>query len=187
MTTCKFQCISLLFSKVVGIKVRKIIKVIRKWKDTCSDRIIGLETQQKILLAFYASKLQDYREEGLLFQNIPKPKNHQCWPRSPIISHSTKLGYATFCSFCDAGSQKVCFGGAKRVIFYLMTIFSNISTFQNIIIWGNMTLLAVHGNVIFSGWSNICSVTVALAMISPTTNSKSDGYYLAFGSGWCKD
>ena len=43
--------------------------------------------------------------EGLLFQNLPKPKNHPCQPRSPIFSHSTKLGYATFCWFCDAGSQ----------------------------------------------------------------------------------
>ena len=28
--------------------------------------------------AFYASKLQDYVEEGLLFQNISKSKNYPC-------------------------------------------------------------------------------------------------------------
>ena len=28
--------------------------------------------------AFYASKLQEYVEEGLFFQNKPKPKNHTC-------------------------------------------------------------------------------------------------------------
>ena len=50
---------------------------------------------------FFASKLHDYVEEGLLFQNIPKPKNHPCRPRSPIFSRSIKLGYATFCWFCD--------------------------------------------------------------------------------------
>ena len=55
--------------------------------------------------AFYASKLQDYVEEGLLFQNISKSKNYPCWPWSPISSHNTKLGHATFCWFCDAGSH----------------------------------------------------------------------------------
>ena len=55
--------------------------------------------------AFYASKLQDYVEEVLLFQNISKSKNYPCWPRSPISSHNTKLGHATFCWFCDAGSH----------------------------------------------------------------------------------
>ena len=54
---------------------------------------------------FYASKLWDYVEEGLLFQNITKSKKHTCWPRSPISSHSIKLCCATFCWFCDAGSQ----------------------------------------------------------------------------------
>ena len=54
---------------------------------------------------FYASKLQDYVEEGLLFQNVSKSKNYPCWPWSPISSHNTKLGHATFCWFCDAGSH----------------------------------------------------------------------------------
>ena len=70
---------------------------------------IDLEKEQKPLLTlyneFYASKLQDYVDEGLFFQNIPNPNNHPCQPRSPIFSHSTKLGYATFCWFCDAGSH----------------------------------------------------------------------------------
>ena len=42
-----------------------------------SDRKnIGLEktTKNPIYNAFYASKLQDYVEEGLLFQNISKSK-----------------------------------------------------------------------------------------------------------------
>ena len=55
--------------------------------------------------AFYTSKLQHYVEEGLLFQNISKSKNYPCWPWSPISSHNTKLGHATFCWFCDAGSH----------------------------------------------------------------------------------
>ena len=58
--------------------------------------------------AFYASKLQEYVEERLLFQNIPKYKNYPCWPSSPIFSHNTKLGYATFCWFCDTGSHIFC-------------------------------------------------------------------------------
>ena len=50
---------------------------------------IGLEKQQKTTAynAFYASKLRDNVEEGLFFQNIPKPKNHTCWTESPIFSH----------------------------------------------------------------------------------------------------
>ena len=46
-----------------------------------SDRKnIGLEKQQKnpTYNAFYASKLQDYVEEELLFQNISKSKNYPC-------------------------------------------------------------------------------------------------------------
>ena len=45
----------------------------------------GLENQQKPLLinAFYASKLQDYSEEGLLFQNTPKT-----W-KSPMLTQIT--------------------------------------------------------------------------------------------------
>ena len=66
---------------------------------TSDQENIGLEKRQKPL-EFYASKLRDYGE-GLLLQNITKPKNHPCWPRSPIFSHKTKLGYATFCWFCD--------------------------------------------------------------------------------------
>ena len=45
---------------------------------------------------FHASKLQDYVEEELLFQNITQSKNHTCWPRSPICSHSIKLWCLTF-------------------------------------------------------------------------------------------
>ena len=41
----------------------------------------------------------------MLFQNISKSKNYPCWPWSPISSHNTKLGHATFCWFCDAGSH----------------------------------------------------------------------------------
>ena len=67
----------------------------------------GLEKQQKnpTYNVFYASKLQDYVEEGLLFQNVSKSKNYPCWPWSPIFSHNTKLGHATFVLFCDAGSH----------------------------------------------------------------------------------
>ena len=59
---------------------------------------IGLEKTAKTTAynAFYASKLQDYVEEGFLFQNIPKPKNHTCWPRSPIFSHSIKTVLCDF-------------------------------------------------------------------------------------------
>ena len=78
------------------------------WLQLPSDRKnIGLEKQGKnpIYNAFHASKLQEYVEEGLLFQNIPKYKNYPCRPISPMFSHNTKLGYATFCWFCDAGSH----------------------------------------------------------------------------------
>ena len=72
--------------------------------------------------SFYASKLQDYVEEGLLFQNKSKPKTHPCWPKSPVFSHSTILGYATFCWFCDAGSQMVVW--MLCIIFHSLLFFS---------------------------------------------------------------
>ena len=78
---------------------------IRKWKDTWYDWSRKTATKNTTYNACYASKLQENVKEGLFFQNIPKPKNHPCWPRSPIFSHSSKLGYASFCWFCDAGSH----------------------------------------------------------------------------------
>ena len=47
------------------------------WSQLPSDRKnIDLEKQKHPTYnAFYASKLQDYVEEGLLFQNISKSKN----------------------------------------------------------------------------------------------------------------
>ena len=57
-------------------------------KKCCSRKTAKITTYN----AFYASKCQDYVEEELLFQNIPKPKNHTCSPRSHIFSHSIELG-----------------------------------------------------------------------------------------------
>ena len=84
------------------------------WSQVPLDRKnIGVEKQPKTPTynAFYASKLQEY-VEGLLFQNISKSKNYPYWLRSPIFSHNTKMGYATLCWFCDAGSQIVDKNGA---------------------------------------------------------------------------
>ena len=78
------------------------------WSQLPSDRKnTGLEKTAKnpTYNLFYATKFQDYVEEGLLFQNISKSKNYPCWPWSPISSHNTKLGHATLCWFCDAGSH----------------------------------------------------------------------------------
>ena len=114
MTTFKFQCSSLLLSKLIRVQSKLDNQVYKEmigqvlWSQLPSDcKTIGLEKQHKnpTYNAFYASKLQEYVEEGLLFQNISKSKNYPCWPWSPISSHNTKLGHATFCWFCDAGSH----------------------------------------------------------------------------------
>ena len=81
MTTFNYQCSSLLFSKVVRVQskqdnqVYKEINLHMLSSQLPSNRKnIGLEKQQKTPTynAFYASKLQDYAEERLLFQNISK-------------------------------------------------------------------------------------------------------------------
>ena len=117
MTTLNSQCSSLLLSTLIRVQSKLDNQVYKEmigqvlWSQLPSDRKnIGLEKQQKnpTYNAFYASKLQDYVEEGLLFQNISKSKNYPCWPWSPISSHNTKLGHATFCWFCDAGSHMFC-------------------------------------------------------------------------------
>ena len=98
MTTCNFQCTSLFHSKVVGVQSEqdnqgyKEMKGHMQWLQLISEGNTLVLNNSKITayIAFYASKLQDY-VGGLLFQNIPKPKNHTCWFRSPIFSHSIKL------------------------------------------------------------------------------------------------
>ena len=79
MTTCNFQCNSLILSKVSRVQIKqdnqgcKEMKGPMLWLQLASDhKNIGLEKRQKPLHtctynAFYASKLQDYVEEGLLF------------------------------------------------------------------------------------------------------------------------
>ena len=81
MTTLNFQCSSLLFSKLIRVQSKLDNQVYREmigqvlWSQLPSDRKnIGLEKTAKTPTynAFYASKLQDYVEKGLLFQNISK-------------------------------------------------------------------------------------------------------------------
>ena len=124
MTTLKFQRSSLLFSKVIRIQSKQDNQVYKEmkgkvlWSQLPSDRKnIGLEKELKTRLIM-RFMLQEYVEEGLLFQNIPKYKHYPCWPRSSIFSHNTKLGYSTFCWFCDAGSHIIFIyiqGGPKRM------------------------------------------------------------------------
>ena len=81
------------------------------WSQLPSDRKnIGLEKQQETPTynAFYASKLQDYVDRRIaLSEYIKNLKITHADPWSPISSHNTKLGHATFCWFCDAGSHIV--------------------------------------------------------------------------------
>ena len=44
-------------------------------------------------------------EEGLLFQNIPKPENPPCRPRSHILRLCIKLSYSTFVGFVMQGHK----------------------------------------------------------------------------------
>ena len=88
MTTCScnFQYTSLLLSTVVRVQSKQDKQGYKEMKghmllQLMSDqKNTGLKKQQKPLLinnALYASKLQNC-VEGLLFQNIPKLKNHPC-------------------------------------------------------------------------------------------------------------
>ena len=81
MTTCNFQCTSLLQSKVVGVQSEqcnqgyKEMKGHMQWLQMISDQKYWFRKTAKTAAnkAFYASKLQDYVEEGLLFLNILRP------------------------------------------------------------------------------------------------------------------
>ena len=114
MTTPNFQWSNLLLSKVIRVQSEQDDQVNKDMKGTSAMIATTIwpwkywsrkTAKNPTCNAFYASKLQEYVEEGLLFQNIPKYKNYPCRPRSPIFSHNTKLSFATFCWFCDAGSH----------------------------------------------------------------------------------
>ena len=60
---------------------------------------------------FHASKLQDYVEEGLLFQNITKSKNHHADPDHLFLAIAYNCAVRLFVGFvmqghiCDPASQ----------------------------------------------------------------------------------
>ena len=112
MATLNFQCSNLLLSKVIRVQRKQDNQVYKEmkgqvlWSQLPSDRKkIRLEKQQKTLLIIrlIPSKLQEYVEEGLLFQNIPKYKNYPRWPRSPIFSHNTNWAMRLFVGFVMQG------------------------------------------------------------------------------------
>ena len=81
MTTCNFLCTSLFLSKVVRVQSvqegYKEMKGHMLWLQLTSDQKYWSRKTAKTtpFNVFYASKLQDHIEEGLLFQNILKPAN----------------------------------------------------------------------------------------------------------------
>ena len=100
MSSFKFQCSSLLLSKLIRVQSKLDNQVYKEmigqvlWLQLYHQTInywSRKTAKNPTYNAFYASKLQDYVEEGLLFQNISKSKNYPCWPWSPISSHNTKL------------------------------------------------------------------------------------------------
>ena len=110
MTTCNFQCTTLPLSKVVRVQSKQD-KVIRKghvvWLQLTRDlNHIGLEKQQKPLLIM-CFMLSNFRvmEKDCSFRIYQQRKIAHAFTRSPIFSHTTKLGYATFYWCCNAGSH----------------------------------------------------------------------------------
>ena len=88
MSAHNFQCTSLLLSKVVKVQSEQNNQGYQEMKRTRAVFATNIRPQKKYWSrkttktmtydAFYASKLLDNVDEGLLFQNIPTPKYHPC-------------------------------------------------------------------------------------------------------------
>ena len=92
-------------------------------------KMIDLEKQQRALLrnSFYASTLQDYVEEGLLFQNIPKPKITHADPDRIFLAIAQNWAMRLFVGFVMQGHMcrppnYPAFGGKCTLFCYFSAI-----------------------------------------------------------------